>query len=330
VLSGLDVQTNWNPNTESDLLGYLLYRDGNLVNAGTGSLPVDLRPYAFAPNQYRDLSVPDGTHTYVVYAIDQAGNISPPSAPASLSPIDNHPPSMTIVQPSNNTKFESGITVLATSADGDIAQVQFAWRAQGAFDWTNFGPALNAAPFRVQWTPPSGTPYGNYEIRALATDLGGRSDPSPPSVVVIYADLTPPDVPTNLHAQADAGTVHVSWSASTAPDLAGYIVYRSGANVSGYPPPTATAFDDLNLGDGDYTYTVAAVDKYGNISSPSSAVTAHVFTLSLAPPYSPTSAATASNHGSSPQPGSIALHDQGDDLEQQIEKLRPGRRKDGE
>ena len=180
VLNGADAQTNWNPNSESDLLGYLLYRDNQLVNATTATLPADLRPFALSDNQYLDKAVPDGTHTYIVYAIDRAGNVSAPSAPASLDPIDNHPPSMVIESPGANTKFETSITVLATSPDSDIAQVQFAWRAQGNGAWTNFGPVFTDAPYRVIWTPPPGTPYGTYEIRALAQDLGGRTDPNPP------------------------------------------------------------------------------------------------------------------------------------------------------
>ena len=312
VPSGADAQTHWNPNTESDLLGYLLYRDNVLVNATSTTLPADLRPFALTDTQYLDLAIADGSHTYVVYAIDTAGNISPPSQPATLDPIDNHPPSMIIEQPADNTKFQTSIAVLATSRDTDIATVQFAFRPQGNGSWTNFGSALTSAPYRVTWTPPQGTAYGTYQIRALAQDLGGRVDPAPPMVNVIYADLTPPDAPVNLVAHADADTVHASWSASSAADLDGYRLYRGFQLVNPNALITTTSYDDPGQSDGDYTYTVVAVDKYGNASQASNPATAHVFSLSLIPPYSPISASSATLSGSSAQPGTIAIHDDTD------------------
>lgn len=307
VLNGADAQTNWNPNSESDLLGYLLYRDNQLVNATSPTLPADLRPFALTDTQYLDQVVPDGTHTYVVYAIDRAGNVSPPSAPATLDPIDNHPPSMTIESPAANTKFDTSITVLATSPDSDIAQVQFAWRAQGDTTWTNFGSALTEAPYRVVWTPPNGSPYGTYQIRALAQDLGGLQDPNPPVVDIIYADLTAPDAPTNLTAVADADTVHVAWSASTATDVTAYHVYRGTSQITSVSA-TTLSYDDASRPDGAYTYTVVAVDGSNNDSDPSNAVTAHVFGVSIDQPYSPTSQGSFELHGTSARPGDIALH----------------------
>ncbi len=307
VLTGVDTQANWDPNSESDLLGYLLYRDNQLVNATTTTLPADLRPFALTDNQYLDKSVPDGTHTYVVYAIDKAGNVSLPSSPASLDPIDNHAPSLVIESPAANTKFETSITVFATSPDSDIVQVQFAWRPQGNGAWTNFGSTFTDAPYRILWTPPTGTPYGTYQIRALATDLGGLSDPNPPVVNVIYADLTPPDTPVNVTAVADADTVHVAWSASTAPDVAGYRVYRNGSRLF-TAPIASTSYDDPSLSDDGYTYTINAVDAYGNESDPSDGATAHVFGVSLDQPFSPTSDANVDVHGFSARAGSIALH----------------------
>ena len=310
VLSGSDVQTHWNPNVESDLLGYLLYRDNVLIGAVGNSLPADLRPYALADNNYLDAAVPDGTHTYVVYAIDKAGNVSPPSAPATLAPIDGHAPSMTIEQPANDTRFDTNITVLATTKDSDIAQVQFAWRTYGSSSWTNLGTALTSAPYRVIWTPPQGTPYDTYEIRAVATDLGGRSDPAPPQVRVIYADLTPPAAPKNVIAHANGGSVHVSWDASTASDLAGYRVYR-GYLLNG-TLLTAPSYDDVGLSDDLYNYSVTAVDKYGNESDMSSLATAHVFSIALDTPYSPVSDASAPLSGRSVRAGTISVHDDGD------------------
>ncbi|HEX6833533.1 MAG TPA: Ig-like domain-containing protein, partial [Rudaea sp.] len=308
TLSGADVQTHWNPNSESDLLGYLLYRDNRLVNATSTTLPSDLRPFALTDTQYLDAAIADGTHSYVVYAIDRAGNVSPPSAPATLDPIDNRAPTMTIEQPANFTRFDKNITVLATSLDTDIAQVQFAWRPQDNGAWTNIGTALTSAPYRIVWTPPSGSAYGDYQIRALAQDLGGRTDPAPPSVMVIYADLTPPDAPLHLAAHADGGTVHLSWSASTASDLKEYRVYRDlSFNVSD-SNFTGTSIDDTDVDDGEHSYVVIAVDTSGNQSDQSAPAIVHVFSVTVPQPYSPVSQNTITLNGTSARAGSMTLH----------------------
>src|SRR5690606_14210457 len=123
------------------------------------------------------------------------GNVSPPSGPVSLDPLDNTPPSMTIESPLSGVRIETQVVVLATSRATDIAEVRFAYRAAGRAEWIDIGPALLDAPFRVAWDPADDVTYGDYEIRAVARDAGGRHDPEPPSITVVYADLTPPPVP---------------------------------------------------------------------------------------------------------------------------------------
>ncbi|HVH35601.1 MAG TPA: Ig-like domain repeat protein, partial [Tahibacter sp.] len=98
TLQGGDAALAWDANGEADLLGYLLYRNGQLVN-GPAQLPADLRGFALQANSYLDAALADGTHGYVVFAIDQAGNISAPSAPAGIGPLDNGPPHLRIDAP---------------------------------------------------------------------------------------------------------------------------------------------------------------------------------------------------------------------------------------
>lgn len=306
AMAGADAQVHWNPNVESDLLGYLLYRDNTLVNATGPTLPGDLRPFALTAIEHFDVAVPDGQHQYVVYAIDRAGNVSPPSDPASLDPLDNTPPSMTIESPLPGLRFETQITVLATSHDTDIAEVRFAYREASASDWIDIGAPLVDAPYRITWMPAQGVPYGDYEIRVLARDVGGRDDPEPPSVSVVYADLTPPPPPTVLAARADGDVVHVEWGPSEAPDLAGYRVYRDGEPLEPVPH-TSLTLDDVSLADGSHAYAVKAFDAYGNESVSSNTVTTHVFGVDLRQPYTPTFAATSELVGTSARPGAMTL-----------------------
>jgi len=92
-------------------------------------------------------------------------------------------------------------------------------------------------------------------------------------------DLTPPPAVTGLHATARERSVHLAWSASTAPDLGGYTVLRS-------PNPggpweiiarglTNTAFTDPAANRmRAYHYVVRAVDRSWNSSSNSASVSA--------------------------------------------------------
>lgn len=104
-----------------------------------------------------------------------------------------------------------------------------------------------------------------------------------PAWVTGYAfapvDVVPPAAPAGLAAVAAPGSVALSWSANTEPDLAGYRVYRSGTlpvttaggPVSGAALVTATSFTDTGLPNGTVVhYALAAVDASGN-SSPLSA-----------------------------------------------------------
>ena len=111
----------------------------------------------------------------------------------------------------------------------------------------------------------------------------------------------------NVTALADADTVRVAWSASSASDVAQYRI-REGCCSTTTVSSTVLAVNFAPLSDGAYTYTVTAVDSYGNESDPSDPATAHVFSIELDQPYSPTSQAAIDLHGSSPRTGDISLH----------------------
>ncbi|HEX3529651.1 MAG TPA: CARDB domain-containing protein [Thermoanaerobaculia bacterium] len=289
TLNGADAAVHWNANAEPDLRGYLLYRNGRLANA-TGAVIGDLIPYLLTTPAYTDAALPDGSFTWEVYAVDQAGNLSAPSAPVTLS-VDTHAPHAVMAKPADGARVEGNVYLLATLADTDVARVQFQVKAAAAATWTNAGGAINAAPWETVWDP-SALPYGQYQIRAVATDRAGQTDPDPAAITISHTDLTRPPAVSSLTARVDGGTVHLSWTAVTAADLAGYQIDRAGTDgVPSRITPSAlsaTAYDDSGLADGTYVYTVKAVDQTGNESDPSPAKTAVVYTPQLDQPYTPT------------------------------------------
>ena len=90
-------------------------------------------------------------------------------------------------------------------------------------------------------------------------------------------DVFPPAAPEGLEAVANAegGSIDLSWNAGSEPDLAGYFVYRrtSGAagvpeRVSGKTPVRAPGWSDSSAKPGvRYAYSVSAVDASGNESA---------------------------------------------------------------
>ncbi len=106
--------------------------------------------------------------------------------------------------------------------------------------------------------------------------------PSQP-VMIDAKDVFPPAVPQGLVAVADdqAHAIALSWRPDTAPDLAGYVVYRRDRTaemewerISGQAPVVPPSFEDRNVTVGhQYAYAVSAVDRDGNESTRSAPVT---------------------------------------------------------
>ena len=304
--NGSDIALDWTANTESDLLGYLVYRDGVLLTA-VGAPPPDLRPYAVPDDAWLDEDVGDGTRRYRVRAIDRAGNISAPSEEAVVE-LDTTPPRLTLVEPVPEQRFDDAIRLRAQSPDTDIVEVEFAWREPGG-SWSTIGAPLASPPWTVEWAP-VGLAFGPYELRARARDAGGRVDPQPPVVTVRFADLTPPEPPTDVRALADGLLIRTTWEPSPSSDVALYRVYR-GAGIGGTPlaelPASARDHQADAQGSWDVVRTVVAVDGQGNVSAVPSAGLARIFTPQWTEPFTPVVSAAITASGRSFTGGTAQL-----------------------
>ena len=289
----------WNANTETDLAGYLLYRNEQLANV-SGLVVGDLSSYLVTGASYTDNSLPDGTYTYYLVAVDQAGNESGQSRTLDVT-IDIHPPHAAITDPSGQVTFEKTLMVKAESPDLDVASVQFQIRSAQSTTWTSVGSSITTMPY-ITYLDPSALnlAYGEYRLQAVATDKNQKVDPSPTAITVFYTDLTPPAAPTGLNALVSGGTASLAWTANTESDLDGYNIYRMSDGVRTLLTGTmirTTVYMDSGLQNGLHTYEVSAVDTFGNESKVSNSATALVYSPILVQPYTPLSQVTISMSG---------------------------------
>lgn len=288
--AGSDVDLAWGANTEPDLAGYLIYRNDRLATVN-GTVIGDLTPYLVSGTAYRDAGLPDGLYRYELIAMDGAGNMSEPSNPVTVE-IDTRPPRAHIVTPVDGARFEGLLRLEAASEDNDIAVLRFQFRPVSETAWTDVDGTGETAAFITRLDPAAASlDFGDYRLRVVATDRGGRTDPSPSEITVTYTDLAPPLPPEGLAARVTGGDVTLSWTAGTASDIAEYHVYRidpdKAVRLNGALLMEAS-LTLPSLPDGSHRFSVTAVDAYGNESQPSKPVRAEVFTPWLDQPFTPT------------------------------------------
>jgi len=305
TLFGSDVDLQWQANTETDLAGYLVYRNDQLVNSSE-VVVADLKSYMVSGTTYIDGGLPDGVFNFYIVAMDDAGNISEQSNTIEVE-IETHPPHTVIVKPENGSTFEKTIMTKAESPDLDIVTVQFEYKMYSyGSSWIPLGEPVTTQPFITYLDPEEiGLTYSDYDLRAVAVDQAGNTDPSPSSIRITYTDLTAPLRPLDLGAQVNGGDVTLTWTANTEPDLNGYNIYRTfggsrrKVNAS---VVTDTVYQQGDLSDGTYTYEVTAVDTYGNESDASDTVSVTIYALVIEQPYTPVDESAVEIFGSNAEP----------------------------
>ncbi len=277
--SAEDVEVIWEASPSLDVAGYLVFRNGRVAGA-PGNLSSDLRPFLVPGPRYVDAGLPDGRFCYRIAAMDEAGNLSSDSNEMCLV-LDNRAPAAVLVEPEEGARFDSTRALRAETDDEDVAAVLFQFQEVSALSWTDI--AFDAeAPFEVTWDV-SGIAFGDYRLRAVATDEGSRTDPNPAFITVAFGDSTPPEAPVNLVARVDGDTVTLTWD--TVPDggLAGYRLHRDGALVATLGPETTAV--EAGRPDGLYEYQVSAFDSADNESAKSEAAEARVYRPLLLPAF---------------------------------------------
>lgn len=120
-----------------------------------------------------------------------------------------------------------------------------------------------------------------YSVEAYRTggDIRATSERTA-EVEITPEDKFPPPVPAGLAAVVSTGSIELVWEPSTAPDLAGYRIYRAagaGAFEKLAETREAPSYSDAKIEPGkSYRYAVAAFDQAGNESAMSPPVMATV------------------------------------------------------
>lgn len=242
-------------------------------------------------NGYMDRSVENGTlYHYRVASVSAAGivgeqgdsaagrpayavtMITVPGAGAGLEPVTL---SYGLAVPVEADIVIAGVTGGDAPVPGVVAQAALV--VPDSADAAVYVPmvyagALDGADrYSVELLP---TTAGTFEIDIrFSVDGGATWQYAAPAAgefrltVLEAADADAPPAPGALTiVRAAPGVVTMTWTASTAEDVAAYRVFRDGAALADVPAETLTYSDLTAFEGGTYTYSVLAVDAAANLS----------------------------------------------------------------
>ncbi|MBJ7357901.1 malectin domain-containing carbohydrate-binding protein [Nocardioides sp.] len=269
--SSSGVALTWAASGAGDLGGYHVYRSASPTGTFTrvSTAPVTATDFV-------DTTAPAGVSHYRVTAVDRSGNESAPSATVSATRTDGTPPA----QLTGVTATRTGTSVTVAwsgSAASDLAgySVYRATSAGGSFT------KVTTTLLTTTTFTDSGAPAGSaVSYRVTASDTTGNESTPSATVTVAAVDATAPAVVTGVAASGSATGVSVTWTASGAPDLAGYTVYRAGAASGPFVKVNAALVSGTSLNDtgapigATSFYQVTATDQSSNESARSATVSA--------------------------------------------------------
>lgn len=259
------VQLSWQPNTESDLAGYIIYRNY-----------VEIARVGATATSYTDTGVqPNTQYTYGIKAYNTSSMTSGMSNAATVTtPL---PPTPT------------GLAINNVTSTGAVASWDPVSGADSYNVYINGSPAYNTTQTQYQITGLN--PGTSYTVQVAAVMGGVQSDLATASFTT-NTGPPPPATPSTLTATATAyNQVKLSWQPNTESDLAGYIIYRNYVEIARVRA-TTTSYTDNGLQPGtQYTYGIRAYNTENVTSGMSNAAT-------VTTPVNPNPALTAAvdNH----------------------------------
>jgi subtilase family serine protease/flagellar hook assembly protein FlgD len=257
----------WDRNTEPDLAGYRVSRDGETL---TGVIP---------DPTHTDPGHGDGVYTYAVTAEDRAGNVSAPGTVEVR--VDLGPLVADLLSPSAGASVSGTVAIRGTAwtaLDFKEYRVSIGQGTPPTFTLIRRSTLPVRGGALAEWTALG---WGPRVIQLEAEDTFGNVARAVRDVVI---DNVPPSAPVLLSVDPLAGApdaLRSIWRASPEPDVAGYLLYRNGHMANA---PALTLGDlrpylvppdhyvDASLPDGAHCYRVVAMDAAGNLSPPSNEI----------------------------------------------------------
>ena len=275
------VVLQWDVGQESDLDRYWIYRsetDGFTPSAS--NLIIDVSASSGNSTQsYTDTGRTNGVRYYYrIKAVDEAGNISDPSAQVDAMARDDVPPAA----PTN------------LSATGGELEVALAWDANTEDDLLQYRVyRQNSSVWDQIATVPAGTEaytdedvaFGQeYTYRLRAEDTSQNlSDPSATATAQVNPDTSPLPAPQNVSATGGDEQIDLDWSAVAA--ASHYKIQRApGLNAaSGFvqiDKVTSTSYTDALAGEfgESFTYRLIATDEVNSRADSEPSATASATT----------------------------------------------------
>jgi len=251
----------------------LVVRKAAVGAGGATTLKSGYSPYAFLGND-------------TVLVQDYAGTpYTLPFAGGSLSPVSGLP--LDALYPTvspDGTKLAYGLYETAAAADLKVASLSVTdgvatVGTAATVDATgnNRGPAYSRDGSTLYWAKFPGSPETTIgdvwsvspadgsgtpaALAATATDEGDVAVTNVPS-----SDATPPADATAQPFVLNGSTPTIRWALPADADLSGVVISRSGKSAYVPAPQTSWVDSGLTLGQ-DYTYTIKAVDRSGNLAA---------------------------------------------------------------
>ncbi len=230
-------QISWQPSSDNlSLAGYQIFRNGVQIATSTTT-------------SYVDAGMQAGNNIYTIQAFDavQSPNVSAPSTPFSLSFVATSSPTVSIVQPIDQSTSTAGgdlqLIASASSAGGLIQQVSFA--ANGV----NLGLATTIGnnQFKYSWASVSS---GTYIIVATAQDNLGAMATSSITVTVGDAGATLQSITGIFQLvvqETHNGSTQSQYSLSTDSESL-HLTFDTPGLASGVPPNATVQVDGYRSG----------------------------------------------------------------------------------
>ena len=222
---------------------------------------------------------------YAVISVRRGGERSPVSNIVTLTPTVA--PDAPVLLPAIAEEGRLCLEWIAPETDvlGRPASIGGYRVYRRALSEDEYGAPLNVQPVVGTSYVDTSAPYGVplvYTVRAVVAGNPKVEGLPAEELPLIFVDVFPPPAPTRLDALSEGSLVRLLWDPVDAPDLAGYLVFRSeegGAPTALTKSPVTDPFftDETARQGAHYRYTVRAVDRSGNQSAPSPEATAEPF-----------------------------------------------------